>query len=281
MPAAWTFVQLSDIHIGSPDSQRFQPAWVANFETAVAQIKELDPQPDFIVVSGDLTRDGKTRPSELEAVKPKLAALPWPVHTIPGNHDIGNRYHPKKSGAAQPEYLERYRAILPDRFAFDHKGVRIAGFNSQLTGTGWEAEKEQWAWLEETASSPGASRQVWFTHFAPFKQSPDEPETSFEEDGWHLILGRAAMTRLAGVLKRGNVVALGTGHVHLYNDRSFGGVRYVGCPSTAFRLAPESVPGDNTRGFLEWRVTDGAVTPVRHLLREVSTLPGWGNDPGV
>ena len=52
----WTFVHVTDIHVGSPKSFRFQPALNENWHTAREQILEI--QPDLLLVGGDLTRDG-------------------------------------------------------------------------------------------------------------------------------------------------------------------------------------------------------------------------------
>ena len=42
--ADWSFVHFSDIHVGSPHSYRFQPAWNENWHTARRQIQELAPE---------------------------------------------------------------------------------------------------------------------------------------------------------------------------------------------------------------------------------------------
>ena len=47
---SWRFVHATDIHVGSPRSFRYQPAWNENWQTARQQIIELEP--DLLLVGG-------------------------------------------------------------------------------------------------------------------------------------------------------------------------------------------------------------------------------------
>ena len=89
---AWSFVFATDIHVGSPRSYRFAPAWNENWVTARKQIVGIHP--DLLLLGGDLTRDGglpKHR-YELEDIKTDLDALPFPYRVTPGNMDTGNKH---------------------------------------------------------------------------------------------------------------------------------------------------------------------------------------------
>ncbi|HTK33669.1 MAG TPA: metallophosphoesterase [Caulobacteraceae bacterium] len=68
-------IHLTDIHFGCED--------VAALEAATAFVH--DQVPDLVVVTGDLTRDG--RPAEFEAAARWLNGLPGPQVVTPGNHD--------------------------------------------------------------------------------------------------------------------------------------------------------------------------------------------------
>ena len=78
----WTFVHATDIHVGSPRSYRYAPAWNENWLTAREQIIQIDP--DLLLIGGDLTRDGRIHLYEFEALKADLDQLPFPCHVIPG-----------------------------------------------------------------------------------------------------------------------------------------------------------------------------------------------------
>jgi 3',5'-cyclic AMP phosphodiesterase CpdA len=70
-------LQLSDLHTGSRDELRVEPA-----------LRELieDVAPQLVIASGDLTHRG--RPAEHERAAAFLRELGPPVFAVPGNHDI-------------------------------------------------------------------------------------------------------------------------------------------------------------------------------------------------
>ena len=86
----WSFVHVSDLHVGSPRSYRFQPAWNENWQTARQQIQEIAPE--LVLIGGDLTRDGATHTGELNLVLEDLAQLGPECLIIPGNHEVGNKW---------------------------------------------------------------------------------------------------------------------------------------------------------------------------------------------
>ena len=79
--------QITDMHLGwkhrlggeEIDSH-------ARLARAVAHLNGLDPGPDFVIGTGDLTLDG--RPEEYAALKAALDGLAMPYSLIPGNHDL-------------------------------------------------------------------------------------------------------------------------------------------------------------------------------------------------
>src|SRR5690606_12937524 len=93
---SWRFVHVTDIHLGSPESYRFNPAFGENWETAAAQIKALAP--DLLLVGGDITRDGNLNAYEFDRSRAALDALGIPWHCVPGNMDTGNK-HTGRQGA--------------------------------------------------------------------------------------------------------------------------------------------------------------------------------------
>lgn len=81
-------VQLSDFHIGA-DWADGDP--VAKLAAAVESVRALRPQPDAVLVTGDLA-DHATD-SEYEHVRELLAPLRVPLHVLPGNHDDRRALH--------------------------------------------------------------------------------------------------------------------------------------------------------------------------------------------
>jgi 3',5'-cyclic-AMP phosphodiesterase len=74
--------QLSDPHIevGPGDAGSSEA-----FAAAVAAVLRLDPLPDAVLVSGDITNCADAR--AYERARELLAPLPMPAHVLPGNHD--------------------------------------------------------------------------------------------------------------------------------------------------------------------------------------------------
>ena len=72
--------QLSDPHLGADPLHG-----EARLAAAVATVAALEPAPDAVLVSGDLTDHGSAQ--EYARVRELLAPLPMPVHVLPGNHD--------------------------------------------------------------------------------------------------------------------------------------------------------------------------------------------------
>lgn len=78
--------QISDTHVtevgqrafGSVDSN-------AGLAAAVAHVNALVPRPDLLLITGDLTNDG--RPGQYAALRELLAPLTVPYYVLPGNHD--------------------------------------------------------------------------------------------------------------------------------------------------------------------------------------------------
>jgi 3',5'-cyclic-AMP phosphodiesterase len=74
--------QLSDPHLRvGPNDQ----GSAAALENAVTAVLALDPQPQAVVVTGDLA-DG-ARAAEYDRFAELVAPLAMPVHVLPGNHD--------------------------------------------------------------------------------------------------------------------------------------------------------------------------------------------------
>jgi len=116
----WSFILVADIHKGSPRSYRYDPARVENWYTALAQIKEMEP--DLMLIGGDLVLDGYFHTFELQAIRDDLDALPFPCFVVPGNHDAGNKFTGVQ-GAWEYDDLEiRIRSAF-----FVHSSLRAVG----------------------------------------------------------------------------------------------------------------------------------------------------------
>lgn len=78
-------VHLSDLHIPAPGIllKGIDPG--ENLRAAIAQINTHHHDADWVMITGDLTADG--RPEEYRRFAELLAPLSLPCYVIPGNHD--------------------------------------------------------------------------------------------------------------------------------------------------------------------------------------------------
>ena len=78
--------QITDTHLKLPGKLAYKRVDTAQMlRDCVAELLKLDPQPDLIVHTGDLTDFGL--PDEYANLKAILAPLQAPLLAIPGNHD--------------------------------------------------------------------------------------------------------------------------------------------------------------------------------------------------
>ncbi len=82
MARPFLLVQLSDSHVGA-DWADTDP--VARLAAAIESVRALRPQPDAVLVTGDIAHHATD--AEYEQVLELLAPLRVPLYVLPGNHD--------------------------------------------------------------------------------------------------------------------------------------------------------------------------------------------------
>lgn len=279
---SWSFVHATDMHLGSPRSYRFQPAWNENWKTARSQIQQR--KPDLVLVGGDMTRDGSTHGEELIESKHDLETMGMPVHFIPGNHEVGNKWSPDSPVAIRSEYLHRYQEVYgASEWSFVQgtggNTVRFTGLNAFLLGSGLPEEAQLRAWLDGLERDPRAAHHVWMIHPSMFADRFDEPDFDPVTDRvpWYFGLNQLDREYLWGVMRRTGVTQVLSGHIHCRRHVRHAGVDFYLGPATAFPQWGERWPdGDATLGFMEFTVSEGAITPTFVPLDRVSDRVGYG-----
>lgn len=286
---SWSFVHVTDIHVGSPRSFRFAPAWSENWQTAREQIIEI--QPDLLLVGGDVARDGNLHKYELEAVKADFDALEFPCHVIPGNMDTGNK-HTDVQGLREDrddialniksKQVQQFASVFgPVWWSFVHKDVRFSGFCDMLAGAGLPEEEALWEWIEAQRKQPRARHHVWMMHYALFIDDLEEPNCAINDPAryhdWYFGIDEPHRSRLADIFKDTGADLVLSGHVHCRKRHCAEGVRYHFNPSTAFgQWGRRWEDGDDSLGFMRYDVSAESIEGTFVPLERISTAKGYG-----
>ncbi|MBN2357038.1 metallophosphoesterase, partial [candidate division KSB1 bacterium] len=132
--SSYRFVQLTDTHISTDESK-------ADLRAVLRTINRLQPAPEFLLVTGDLTDMGWQ--TELQAFKAIMDSSGFEYYLLLGNHDS------RWSGFSQ----QQLESILgqPSRFCLPWHGVQIVGLNSALPLEAWgDIDGGQVDWLRRT-----------------------------------------------------------------------------------------------------------------------------------
>lgn len=224
---------ISDPHL-SASRQYTHPAW----HTAVALAREA--QAERLIVPGDLVLDACDDRDDREHAAEMLRETGLPVHAVPGNHDVGDNVpEPWMGEAVSEDRLQAWRDVHgPDRFALDVGRFRLVGLNSQLFGTGFEAEHQQWVWAQEAAGKKERP-MILFLH-KPLQTgrrgTPDAVPSGYAHALLEMLRPAPSRMIVSGHLHQHRIVA-SAGFVHVWTpSAAFVGLDHQLGP--AFRRAP-------------------------------------------
>lgn len=157
--------QITDLHVvGNGQLCQGRVMTNAQLREAVAHINSLDPRPDVVLATGDLTDHGTEE--EYDAVREVLAALRPPLYVIPGNHD--HRDVLLKS-FDDHTYLPRLGAPFA-HYVVDDYPVRLIGLDTTIPGQPHgELCDERLAWLDATLGAASHRPTFIFMHHPPFR----------------------------------------------------------------------------------------------------------------
>lgn len=155
-----TLVHLSDLHFG-----RVDPAILGPLTDFILRVK-----PDVVAISGDFTQ--RARREEFANAREFLRAIPFPLITVPGNHDmpLNNVFARLFAGLSR---YKRFIAADPEPFYVDDE-MAIAGVNTAraLTWKNGRINAAQIARLRERIVTRGEGRaKIVVTHH-PFDLPP-------------------------------------------------------------------------------------------------------------
>ena len=153
----------SDIHV-APEGQSALHGMNTSAALAhcVEHINNLDPQPDVILITGDLTSEGS--PEEYAVLRSYLSLLDQPYFLIPGNHD--DRENLRAAFADFPHIGGSGEFI---NYTVEHYPIRLIGLDTLLPGSESGILCDQRLdWLDTTLTNSLKHRTLLFMHHPPF-----------------------------------------------------------------------------------------------------------------
>jgi 3',5'-cyclic-AMP phosphodiesterase len=213
----FTIVQLTDPHIGSS----WQPEADTSLEAAVASVNRIIPNPDAVIVTGDIVNTPKE--SEYERARELLAELKAPTYLLPGNHDGRELLkHAFALPAGDPSSLS---------YAADLGPVRLIALDTQYLGhDGAQLDQPRLDWLEAALAEDLSTPTLLAMHHPPILSLIPEMDT--------MRLAPDERDAFAAIIARNPQVALiVAGHVHRTIFGMLGSTPVVVLSSTVIQLA--------------------------------------------
>lgn len=195
-----TFVHLTDLHIGDPetDDHLFSDTR-ETLDSILRLVGGIEPRPRFLVASGDLSNRGDAQ--SYAHLKDAMAALDLPIIYALGNHDTREGFYRGMVGREHDLEAPYFHELVVD-------GIHIITLDSSTPGyIGGSIEPEQFAWLAKTLDRHDDLPKLIVSHHPP--SLGEEPDPAH----WRTILHDDSL-RLADTLKGRNVLGILSGHIH-------------------------------------------------------------------
>lgn len=219
--------QITDLHIKPRGRLAYRQIDTALcLEAVVGHLRAQQPQPDFILATGDLADAGT--PEEYGLLREILAPLGLPLFLMPGNHD--NRVALR---AAFPDH--RYLGSDgPIHYAIEDFPVRVLALDSVIEGqSGGRIGAAQLDWLDRQLATWPARPTIVAHHHPPFATGLAQMDRIGLED----TAGLAAVVRRYPQVER-----ILSGHTHRPIQTRFAGTLASTAPSTAHQVALDFCP---------------------------------------
>ncbi len=214
--------QISDTHIKTPGKLAYQRVdTAAMLERCIAALQDLAPQPDLIVLTGDLVDLGQAE--EYAHLRALIAPLAAPLVVIPGNHDDRAAL---RAAFADHDYLPAAGFL---QFAIDDYPLRIIGLDTLIPQAGaGELCADRLAWLDATLARAPTHPTLLLMHHPPFATGINHMDD----------IGLNGSEAFADIIKcHPQIEAILCGHLHRNIQTMVGGRRVLTCPSPAHQVA--------------------------------------------
>ncbi|MGO9604892.1 MAG: phosphodiesterase [Candidatus Binataceae bacterium] len=216
--------QITDLHVVARDRLCYRRVPTnEQLAQAIAHINDLDPAPDVVIASGDLTDHG--RPEEYEVLSEILSKLKAPIFVIPGNHD--------RRDALSQAFADQCYMPQPDtafiNYAVEDFPLRLIGLDTTVPDHhhGLMCE-DRLRWLDDTLRARPDSPTFIFMHHPPFRTGIQWMDAA----GLH---GGRKMEEI--VARHPQVVRVACGHIHRPIHLAWAGTIASTSPSTCHQVS--------------------------------------------
>ena len=214
--------QISDTHLAGWGKKTFGIAPMAeNLARCVEHINNLNPQPDVVLVTGDISNNGLKE--EYERAANILNRLHYPFYVIPGNHDDRSTLMSVFDQRACPSKSDKFL-----NYVIEGYDIRLITVDSTIPDApGGEICEERATWLDERLNEAETQPTIIFMHHPPVNFGVAETD----------IDGFIGAERLATIVeKHANIERILCGHIHLPALVQWHGTVVSTAPSIGMRL---------------------------------------------
>ena len=239
---AFSFVIMADPQGGDPKAEGNWPtrmkihnAWI---EDSIRRTNELDPQPEFTLVLGDIV-DSQGEVANFTAMHDFLQELESPVLYAIGNHET--RYRSEFTPGYNMEAFDNYFAAQKELngmelmlYSFDLGEWHFVVWPDPLRNNFWETHPHYFDWLERDLEK-NKERPTFFFQHVPSHPIGINPLINYAES---VTVKRTLLDILS---QHGNVKYIFSGHVHIPIKASFKtavsyrGMKMINLPAAGYR----------------------------------------------
>ncbi len=218
------YIQISDTHLfADPAAMLWNVAPEPRLDAVVARLREIAPDPEFVLITGDCSADGS--PESYARLSQKMTLLSPHAYYLPGNHD---------NASFMASHLAARKLARFEKFTqtFDACGWRFILLDSSVAGEdGGSIGNQQRDWLRAQLTRDGKIPTVIAVHHNPL------PVGSAWMDKMTISDAPALLSLLD---TSPNVKLVLYGHVHQETMEKRGQTVYASAPSTFFQFKPRS-----------------------------------------
>ncbi len=213
--------QITDLHVTLRDKPLQGIVDTAAYlEQAVAKLRAINPNPDVVLITGDLVDNAAA--AEYQLLRSIIAPLTMPVYVIPGNHDDRDELRRAFSNHA---YLPKQGFL---QYAIEDFPVRLIALDTVIPQqAGGKLCPERLAWLDAILKHAPEKPTLIFMHHPPFATGIAHMDS----------VGLANPGEFAEIIERHpQVERIVCGHVHRAIQMKFAGTLALTCPSAAHQI---------------------------------------------